>query len=57
MTIAQRQSEMPTLKIEPRAPLRYREIWDDCRSSREYVQDLRYTEIQAPLLAYLLPFC
>jgi hypothetical protein len=24
---------------------------------REYIHDLRYTEIQAPLLAYLLPFC
>jgi hypothetical protein len=23
----------------------------------EYTQDLRYTEIQSPLLAYLLPFC
>jgi hypothetical protein len=23
----------------------------------EYLQDLRYTEIQSPLLAYLLPFC
>ncbi|MGB9402284.1 MAG: hypothetical protein WCA98_02010, partial [Candidatus Acidiferrales bacterium] len=22
-----------------------------------YAQDLRYTEIQGPLLAYLLPFC
>lgn len=23
----------------------------------EYTQDLRYTEVEGPLLAYLLPFC
>jgi hypothetical protein len=29
----------------------------DARDLREYIEDLRYTEIQGPLLHYLLPFC
>jgi hypothetical protein len=29
----------------------------EARDLLEYTQDLLYTEIQGPLLAYLLPFC
>ena len=38
------------LRIKPREQPDLQDLW-------EYLQDLRYTDIQSSLLAYLLPFC
>ena len=38
------------LRIKPGERPDLQDLW-------EYLQDLRYTEIQSTLLAYLLPFC
>lgn len=37
-------------RLRPGQRAEVRDLWD-------YIQDLRYTEIQVPLLVYLLPFC
>ncbi len=38
------------VRLQPNERAEATDLW-------EYTQDLRYTEIQSPLLAYLLPFC
>jgi hypothetical protein len=38
------------VRLRPNERAEVSDLW-------EYTQDLRYTEIQGPLLAYLLPFC